>query len=102
VPDVLCNVSRLKLYRSVIRPIVVYGCETWVLKESIIERLSVFERKILRKIQGDSVARGSKLLFVKNYVMEIMTSKFIYTYRERLKTAWNPPQYIGLVPGMCI
>jgi len=25
--------SELKLYRSVIRPVVVYGCETWVLKE---------------------------------------------------------------------
>jgi hypothetical protein len=44
--------SKLKFYWSVIRPIVVYGCETWVLKESIIERLSVFERKILRKIFG--------------------------------------------------
>jgi hypothetical protein len=44
--------SKLKLYWSVIRPIVVYGCETWVLKESIIHRLSVFERKILRKISG--------------------------------------------------
>ena len=39
--------SILKLYWSVIRPfIVVYGCETWVLKESIIQKLSVFERKI--------------------------------------------------------
>jgi hypothetical protein len=47
--------SKLKLYWSVIRPIVVYGCETWVLKESIIiQRLSVFERKILRKIFGST------------------------------------------------
>jgi len=44
--------SKLKLYWSVIRPILVYSCETWVLKESIIQRLSVFERKILRKIFG--------------------------------------------------
>jgi hypothetical protein len=44
--------SKLKLYCSVIRPIVVYGCETWVLKESIVQRLTVFERKILRKIFG--------------------------------------------------
>jgi len=28
--------SKLKLYWSVIRPTVVYGCETWALKESII------------------------------------------------------------------
>ena len=38
--------SKLKLYRSIIRPIVVYGCETWVLKEHIRHRLSVLERKI--------------------------------------------------------
>ena len=43
---------KLKLYWSVIRPVVVYGCGTWVLKESIIQRLSVFERKILRNIFG--------------------------------------------------
>jgi hypothetical protein len=44
--------SKLKLCWSVIRPTVVYGCETWVLKESIIQELSVFETKILRKIFG--------------------------------------------------
>ena len=42
----------MQLYWSVIRPVVVYGCETWVLKESIIQKLSVFEMKILRKIFG--------------------------------------------------
>ena len=44
--------SKLKLYWSVIRPAVFYGCEIWVLKESIVQRLSVFERNILRKISG--------------------------------------------------
>jgi hypothetical protein len=44
--------SKLMLYWTVIRPIVVYGCETWVLKENIIQKLSVFERKILRKAFG--------------------------------------------------
>jgi hypothetical protein len=44
--------SKLKLYWSVIRPVAVYGCEAWVLKESIIQRLSVCEGKIPRKIFG--------------------------------------------------
>jgi len=46
--------SKLKLYWSVIRPIVVYDCETWVLKESIIQRLSVFERKIFGPTKEDN------------------------------------------------
>jgi len=50
--NLMSRKSKLKLYWSAIRTNVVYGCETWVLKESIIQRLSVFERKILRKIFG--------------------------------------------------
>jgi hypothetical protein len=56
--------SKLKLYWSVIRSIVVYSCETWVLKESIIQRLSEFEWKKLRKIfrptKGDNAIWGIK------------------------------------------
>ena len=44
--------SKLKLYRTVIRPIVTYASETRVLKEAIIHKLLVFERKILRRIFG--------------------------------------------------
>jgi len=44
--------SKLKLYRSVIRPIVTYASETWVLKESSIRKLLIFERKIMRKKFG--------------------------------------------------
>jgi hypothetical protein len=42
--------SKLKLYWSVIRPVVTYACETWVLKEDVIQKLMIFERKVLRKI----------------------------------------------------
>ena len=44
--------SNLKLYTTVIRPIVTYASETWVLKGAIIQELLVFERKILRSIFG--------------------------------------------------
>ena len=46
-------------------------------------------------IQGESLARGPRLLSMKNYVIEIMTWKFIYTCQERCKTGpahnrcWN-------------
>jgi hypothetical protein len=56
--------SKLKLYWSVIRPTVVYCCETWVLKENIIQKLSVFERKILRKIFGSTKKNDGTLDFM--------------------------------------
>ena len=48
----LSRKSKLKLYWTLIRPVAVYACETWVLKENSIEKLMIFERKILRKIFG--------------------------------------------------
>jgi hypothetical protein len=48
----VCKKSKLKIYRTIIRPVVTYGCETWVLKEAIKHKLLVFERKILRGIFG--------------------------------------------------
>jgi len=32
--------------------VVIYACETWILKENIKTKLRVFERKVLRRIYG--------------------------------------------------
>ena len=55
----ICKTAKLKLYFSVIRPVVTYACETWILKETIINRPMMFERKILRKIYGPTYENGS-------------------------------------------
>jgi hypothetical protein len=43
----------------VLRPVFTYACETWVLKESEINKLLAFERKILRNIFGPSKENDS-------------------------------------------
>jgi len=48
---------KMKLYWSIIRPIVTYACEKWVLKETIKNKSMVFERKVLRKIFGPTKER---------------------------------------------
>jgi len=47
--------SKLKLYWSIKRPIVIYACEAWVLKDTM--KKQVFERKVLRKIFGPTKER---------------------------------------------
>jgi hypothetical protein len=42
----------LKKYRSLIRPVVTYGCEAWTLTDRDEQHLRRFERRILRKIFG--------------------------------------------------
>ncbi|KAJ4427781.1 hypothetical protein ANN_25434 [Periplaneta americana] len=44
---------KVRIYKTVILPVVLYGCETWTLALREEHRLRVFENKILRKIFGD-------------------------------------------------
>ena len=43
---------KLQLYNTLIRPTVTYASETGVHKENMINKLMIFERKIMRKIFG--------------------------------------------------
>jgi hypothetical protein len=51
---------KIKIYKTVILPVVLYGCETWSLTVEEEYRLRVFENRVLRKIFGPkSVEDGS-------------------------------------------
>jgi hypothetical protein len=39
---------KFKIYRTIILPVVLYGCETWSLKLKKERRLRVFENRVLR------------------------------------------------------
>ena len=43
---------KIKIYRTIILPIVLYGCETWLLTLRAEYRLRVFENMVLRRIFG--------------------------------------------------
>jgi len=43
---------KIKLYRNIILPVVLYGCETWSLTLREERKLRVFENMVLRKIFG--------------------------------------------------
>jgi hypothetical protein len=80
--------SKLKLYRSVVRPIVTYASETWVLKESSVQKLLVFERKIVRKIFGPT--RETQLWRIKtNYELDkVIKHHNIINHIKALRFSW--------------
>jgi hypothetical protein len=43
---------KIKIHKTVILPVVLYGCETWSLTLREEHRLRVFENRVLRKIFG--------------------------------------------------
>ncbi|KAJ4431048.1 hypothetical protein ANN_19641 [Periplaneta americana] len=43
---------KVRIYKTIILPVVLYGCETWTLTLREVQRLRVFENNVLRKIFG--------------------------------------------------
>jgi hypothetical protein len=50
--SLLSRNKEIKTYRSIIFPVVLYGCETWSLTLRVEPRLSVFENRALSRIIG--------------------------------------------------
>ena len=50
--------SKLQIYRTLVRPVVTYGSESWALTMEEERALEVFEKKILRKIYGPVKKKG--------------------------------------------
>ena len=42
----------IRIYRNIILPVVLYGCETWWLTLREVRKLKVFENMVLRRIFG--------------------------------------------------
>ena len=43
---------KINIYRTIILPVVLYGCETWSLTLREEHRLMVFENRVLRRVFG--------------------------------------------------
>ncbi|XP_052562347.1 uncharacterized protein LOC128092490 [Culex pipiens pallens] len=50
--DRVQRATKLTLYKTLIRPVALYGHETWTLRQEDERALGVFERKVLRTIYG--------------------------------------------------
>ena len=59
--SLLCKSIKIKIYSTIILPVVLYGCETWLLILGDECRLRVFETRMLRSIFGpkrDEITEG--------------------------------------------
>ena len=61
---------KIKIYRTTILPLVLYGCETWLLTLREERRLRVFENRVLRRIFGpkrNEITRECRKLHVEEF-----------------------------------
>ena len=50
--SLLSKKLKIKIYKTIILPVVLYGCETWSLTLRDERRLRVFENRVLRRVFG--------------------------------------------------
>jgi len=74
---------KIKIYRTIILPVVLYGCETWSLTLKEERKLRVFENMVLRRIFGPR--RGE--------VME----KWRRLHNEELNDLYSSPNIVWVI-----
>ena len=74
---------KIKIYRTVILPLVLYGCETWSLTLREERKLRVFENMVLRRIFGP---RRDKL-----------TGEWRRLHNEELNDLYSSPNIVRVI-----
>jgi hypothetical protein len=85
----LCKNLKIKIYKAIILPVVLYECQTWSLTLKEEHRLRVFENRVLRRIFGpkrDEVIGGWRKLHneeLHNLYLSRNIIRVIKTWRMR-------------------
>jgi hypothetical protein len=75
--------------KTIIRPTVTYGSETWVLTASDENQLNIFERKILRKIYGPTQnPDGSRRIKTNEELRHKMKKEDIVKFIKSQRLRW--------------
>ena len=84
---------KIKIYRNIILPVVLYGCETWSLTLREERGLRVFENRVLRSIFGpkrDQVTREwRKLHNEERNDLYSSPNTFRVIKSKRMRWAWH-------------
>ena len=81
--------TKERLYHMVIRPVVVYGSECWVLTENIKQKLLVFERRLLRRIFGPTQKTNEEWRQKTDEVLEnLINHKNIVRHIKNKRQSW--------------
>jgi len=80
--------NKTELYKTLIRPVLAYGSETWVVSKFDEIILGVFERKILRAIFGPTNDKGEWRIKYNNELYTLYKESDIVTYIKINQLKW--------------
>jgi hypothetical protein len=88
-PRALNRNSKLKVYKSLIRPVVTYGCEAWTVTIRDDQYLKISERRMLRKIFGPVQNEDGYWRIRMNYELkELIKNADIVRFIKSRRIAW--------------
>jgi hypothetical protein len=74
---------KIRIYKTIILPVVLYGCETWSLALREEHRLRVFENRVLRRVFGPK--------------RDEVTGKWRKLHKEVLRDLYSSPSIIRII-----
>ena len=80
--------TKMRIYNTLIRPVVTYGCETWTMLQEDSKALMVFERKIVRRIYGPVYENGAWRLRKNREIETILQGKNILRFIKARRISW--------------
>jgi hypothetical protein len=80
--------AKMRIYKTLIRPVVTYGCESWTMKKEDENILRRFERKIIRRIYGP-VRQGREWRIRNNEEIDnVIRKKDIVRFVKPKRISW--------------
>jgi hypothetical protein len=79
----LSKTFKIKIYRNIILPVVLYGCETWLLTLKEERRLMMFGNRVLRKMFGPK--------------KDEKTEEWRKLYNEELNDLYSSPTIVRVI-----
>jgi hypothetical protein len=83
VSRLLSKNTKIKVYRTIILPVLLYGCETWSLTLREEQKLRVFENRVLRRIFGPKTDEA--------------TGEWRRLHNEKLNDLYSSPNIIRVI-----
>ena len=84
----LSRATKIPLYKTLIRPIVAYGAETWTTTKKDEQALIIFERKIFRRIYGTKYENGEWKSRTNRELEEMSKGESIVKWIKGQRISW--------------